>query len=65
MIERYTNVINLKNKNMSATDISKILNVSKDTIYRYYKQPLFIQMEKELRETKQLDKMEIDIENEQ
>lgn len=61
---KYVEILKLKNKGLSQSDIAKLLNVTQSNISWYYKQPLFIKMEKELRETKQLDKGEVDIESE-
>lgn len=61
---KYEEVLKLKNDGLSQSDIAKLLNVTQSNISWYYKQPLFIKMEKELKETAQLDKGEIDMESE-
>lgn len=59
---KYDEILKLKNMGLNQTQIAKQLNVTPANINWYYKQDFFKNLEYE---TKQLDKMEIDIENEQ
>ena len=60
---KYNEILELKLLGLSQTDIGKKLGVTQANISWYYKQPKFIEMEKEIK-NEQLDKGESNIEDE-
>ena len=61
---RYIEILKLKNQGLSQSDIAILLGCSQANISWYYKQDYFMELENELKETKQLDKGESNIEDE-